>query len=71
MEYVIGPVLALLVSMKFTTWKAKQQEAKCNACCEQVDVKIKEQNELMSAQTLKILLPVAKSVTKINEQLGL
>ena len=71
MEYVIGPVLALLVSMKFTTWKAKEQAKKCDACCELVDIKIKEQNEVMSAQTLKILMPVAKSVTKINEQLGL
>ena len=71
MEYVIGPVLALLVSMKFTVWKSKQQDKKCDACCELIDTKIKEQNEVMSAQTLKILLPVAKSVTKINEQLGL
>ena len=71
MEYVIGPVLALLVSMKFTVWKSKQQEKKCDACVEQVDEKIRKQNELMSTQTLKILMPVAKSVTKINEQLGL
>ena len=71
MEYVIGPVLALLVGMKFTVWKPKEQAKKCDACCEQVDEKIRKQNELMSTQTLKILLPVAKSVTKINEQLGL
>jgi len=68
---VIGPVLALLVGMKFTVWKTKEQAKKCDTCCEQVDEKIRKQNELMSAQTLKILLPVAKSVTKINEQLGL
>ena len=71
MEYVIGPVLALLVSMKFTVWKSSEQTKRCDAYSEQVDEKIRKQNELMSAQTLKILLPVAKSVTKINEQLGL
>ena len=71
MEYVVGPVLALLVGMKFTVWKTKEQAKKCDACCEQVDEKIRKQNELMSTQTLKILMPVAKSVTKINEQLGL
>ena len=32
---------------------------------------IVEQNELISTQTLKILLPVAKSVNTINNQLGL
>ncbi len=71
MEYVIGPVLALLVGMKFTVWKTKEQAKQCEACSEMVDEKIRKQNELMSTQTLKILLPVAKSVTKINEQLGL
>ena len=71
MEYVIGPVLALLVSMKFTVWKAKNQDSKYESYSALVDEKIKKQNELMSAQTLKILMPVAKSVTKINEQLGL
>ena len=28
MEYVIGPVLALLISMKFTDWKVKENKPK-------------------------------------------
>tara|TARA_R100001015_G_C4634630_1_gene201529 strand:- start:694 stop:963 length:270 start_codon:yes stop_codon:yes gene_type:complete len=28
MEYVLGPVLALMLSMKFTDWKADQQNKK-------------------------------------------
>ncbi len=71
MEYVVGPVLALLISMKFSHYKAKETEAKIATITEQVDEKIRAQNELMSTQTLKVLLPVAKSVTAINQQLGL
>ena len=71
MEYVVGPVLALLIGMKFTTYKANELSKKCDACCESVDAKIVEQNKLISSQTLKILTPVAKSVAQINNQLGL
>ena len=71
MEFVVGPVLALLIGMKFTDYKAKELSKKCDACSQAVDEKIIEQNKLISTQTLKILTPVAKSVAQINSQLGL
>ena len=71
MEYVVGPVLALLIGMKFSDYKTKELQKKVDTVIETVDQKIVEQNTTMSQQTLKILMPVAKSVTKINEQLGL
>ena len=71
MEYVVGPVLALLIGMKFSDYKTKELQKKVDTVVETVDQKIVEQNTTMSQQTLKILMPVAKSVTKINEQLGL
>ena len=71
MEYVVGPIIALLIGMKFTDYKVKEQSKKIDTVIETVDQKIVEQNTMMSQQTLKILMPVAKSVTKINEQLGL
>ena len=71
MEYVVGPVLALLIGMKFADQRTKDLQKKVDTVIETVDKKIVEQNTNMSQQTLKILMPVAKSVTKINEQLGL
>ena len=71
MEYVVGPVLALLIGMKFADYKTKELQKKVDTVIETVDQKIVEQNTTMSQQTLKILMPVAKSVNKINEQLGL
>ena len=75
MEYVVGPLLALLVGMKFTAYKSKQLEKNCDAKYEvvlkKVDSKIVESNTMMSQQTLKLLTPVATSITTINKELGL
>ena len=71
MEYVVGPILALLVGMKFTHYSVKEQQKKIEAVIESVDQKIVEQNTTMSQQTLRVLTPVVNNVQKINEQLGL
>ena len=71
MEYVVGPILALLIGMKFTQYSAKEQQKKLDAVIESVDAKIVEQNTTMSQQTLKVLTPVVVNVKKINEQLGI
>ena len=71
MEYVVGPVLALLIGMKFSDYKTKELQKKVDTVIETVDQKIVEQNTNMSQQTLRVLTPVVSSVQKINEQLGL
>ena len=71
MEYVVGPILALLIGMKFTHYSVKEQQKKLDAVVESVDAKIVEQNTTMSQQTLKVLTPVVVNVKKINEQLGI
>ena len=71
MEYVVGPILALLIGMKFTHYSVKEQQKKIDAVIESVDSKIVEQNTAMSQQTLRVLTPVVVNVKKINEQLGI
>lgn len=75
MEYVLGPILALLLGMKFTDYKSKKQikelEEKQEALVALIDKKIVESNTQMSQQSLKLMMPMAKSVTAINKQLGL
>lgn len=71
MEYVVGPILALLIGMKFTHYSVKEQQKKIDSVIETVDVKIAEQNTTMSEQTVRVLTPVVVNVKKINEQLGL
>ena len=75
MEYVVGPILALLLGMKFThftTEKMKQDAQKEREMIAQViEERVTASNTQMSQQTLKLMMPMAKSVTAINKQLGL
>ena len=75
MEYVIGPVLALLVSMKFTVWKTKHANHKCDECCKEmaelVDKKIVENNTETSKSVVTVITPMAKSIKNLNEQVGI
>ena len=75
MEYVLGPVLALLISMKFTDFTSKRIAAEnkkvIESYKEQVSAQLVENTSSVSQQTLKMMLPMADSVRKINSQLGL
>lgn len=68
LEYIIGPVISLLLGIKYTSYVAEKQAQKRD---EVIAEQILASDTKQSQQMLKILMPVAKSVTKINEQLGL
>ena len=67
LEYIVGPVLALLLGMKFTDLKNKEKDVKIS----ELESKI----ELIETETPKkmmaTLVPVAKAVQKLNQQVGL
>ena len=75
MEYVLGPVLAVLISMKFTDFtnkKAAAENKKLMASYQaEVSSLIAENTTTVSQQTLKMMMPMAQSVQAINSQLGL
>ena len=67
LEYIVGPVLALLLGMKFTDFKTKEKDAKI--------VELESKIALIETETPKkmmaTLIPVAKAVQKLNQQVGL
>ena len=75
MEYVVGPIIALLLGMKFTDYKTKEQIKQLEKTNKElvtlVDEKMIENTKQVSQQTLRMMMPMAKSVTAINKQLGL
>ena len=86
MEYIVGPVLALLFGLKFTDYKVKQTEEaieiqymelineieeKAFESRKELETKILDNNGVISQQTLKLMVPVVTNVQKINSQLGL
>jgi len=74
MEFVIGPVLALLMGMKFTDFKNKQLEERVAALEFTVDrlntLTVSIESE-MPKKMLTTIVPIAQAVRKLNEQVGL
>ena len=67
LEYVIGPVLALLMGMKFSDYKIKEQQKAITQLEEKVVVLEAE----LPKKVMATMLPVAKAVQKLNQQIGL
>ena len=74
LEYVVGPLLALLVGMKFSVYKNKETEKTIAELKEQVVLLEKSTSSLENELPKKVMatmLPVAKAVQKLNQQVGL
>lgn len=70
LEVIVGPVLAVLVSLKLTDLNLKKQAeriAVLETKVEELQIAEKEVPKKMMAT----LVPVAKAVNKINQQLGI
>ena len=70
LEVIVGPVLAVLVSLKLTDLNLKKQAERITALetkVEELQIAEKEVPKKMMAT----LMPVAKAVNKINQQLGI
>ena len=74
MEYVVGPVLALLVSMKFTAFMSKKtEESVAQAQKELVVVtnRLDAYDAELPKRTAALMVPVAKAIKALNEQVGI
>ena len=68
MEYqILGSVLAVLISMKFSVYKNKEQEKKIEA----MEAKIALMEEDMPKKVMTTIIPLTQAVKKVNAQLGL
>ena len=67
LEYIVGPVLALLLGMKFTDLKSKEKDAKIT----ELESKIALIETETPKKLMATLLPVAKAVQKLNQEVGL
>ena len=74
LEYVVGPLLALLVGMKFSVYKNKETEKTITELKEKVVLLEKSTSTLedeLPKKMMATMLPVAKAVQKLNQQVGL
>ena len=81
MEYLIGPVLAVLVSLKFTKAESDKQQLKVRDLDERIEMLEEQLIELQSSgdkrdeefskKVLATIMPVAKAVNKLNQTVGI
>ena len=74
LEFVVGPVLSLLIALKFGDMKDKEREQQITVLQEKVELLEKSTSTLESELPKKVMatmLPVAKAVQKLNQQVGL
>lgn len=73
MEYIVGPVLALLVSAKIISMKTTEQNDRINALEEKIEIvkKVQYQTEQeLPKKMLVAMFPITKAIKKLNDQVG-
>jgi len=74
MYYVVGPVLALLISLKFTQQQSVKRDERFKAIEAQVEslvVRNEEVDKEMLRKIMTTVMPIAKAVNKLNQEVGL
>ena len=67
LEFVVGPVLSLLIALKYGDIKNKKQEKEIAALRETVELMQQD----LPKKVMATMMPVAKAVQKLNAQVGL
>ena len=70
-EYIVGPIVALLLGMKFTDYKVKEMQARVEEISKTCDERVTEMNTQTSKALIGTLTPVAKAIKQLNEQVGI
>lgn len=74
MEYVLGPLVALVVSMKYANYMSTKNTARIEAAVERVE-KVEGKLEVSDKETLQrvmtTVMPIAKAVNKLNQEVGI
>jgi hypothetical protein len=74
MYYVLGPVLALLISLKYTQQQSTKDKQEYQALAERIELLEKrtiEADKEMLQKIMTTVMPIAKAVNKLNQEVGL
>lgn len=74
MEYILGPVLAVALSIKFTAEKSKRMEKRIGILESKIELMESSSTTMqteMPKRMLATIVPLAQAVRKLNEQVGI
>ena len=73
-EYAVGPILALLISLKYTQQQNTKQQKEYEALVARVEL-IENRNDALDKEMLQkimtTVMPIAKAVNKLNQEVGI
>ena len=73
-EFAVGPVLALLISLKYTQQQQTKHQKEYEALVAKVEL-LETRNEQVDKEMLQkimtTVMPIAKAVNKLNQEVGL
>ena len=73
-ELAVGPILALLISLKYTQQQNSKQQKDYETLVARVEL-IENRNEALDKEMLQkimtTVMPIAKAVNKLNQEVGL
>ena len=73
-ELAVGPVLALLISLKFTQQQNEKHRKEYEALVQKVELlgtRSEEVDKEMLQKIMTTVMPIAKAVNKLNQEVGL
>jgi len=74
MYYIVGPLLALVISLKYANTMVKKQEERIEEMEHKVELVV-QANETQEKEMLKkvmtTVLPIAKAVNRLNNEVGI
>ena len=74
MYFVVGPVLALLISLQYTQQQTTKHQKEYEALLAKVEL-LESHNESADKEMLQkimtTVMPIAKAVNKLNQEVGL
>ena len=74
MTYIVGPILALLISLKFTQEQQKKHQKEYEALVAKVellDTRCASTEATILKNVMSTVMPIAKAVNKLNQEVGL
>tara|TARA_Y100000401_G_C8309087_1_gene218695 strand:+ start:246 stop:491 length:246 start_codon:yes stop_codon:yes gene_type:complete len=81
MEYLLGPVVALLIALKFTHYQSDLQSQKVKELDDRIEfvedqlinsqADSEKREEEISKKVMATIMPVAKAVNKLNQTVGI
>jgi hypothetical protein len=74
MYFAVGPILALLISLKYTQQQNQKHQKEYEALVTKVEL-LETRNEQVDKEMLQkimtTVMPIAKAVNKLNQEVGL